>query len=127
MVGKGNGKQCRDILGALGLNQHVLLPSIEEAEGRLRRFVVLPRFTTHVRHRTKYLDNQLVDGQDFLFTERGKRFGAPAQSLRQFVFLLEGTPVASINEDARQGELSCWIADVFHDHLLASAIRKIEQ
>lgn len=35
-------------------------------------------------------------------------------------------PASSLGEHARRGDFSQWIADVFHDHRLASDIRKIE-
>jgi hypothetical protein len=47
--------------------------------------------------------------------------------LGQFVLLLAKTPNASADAHARRGDFSRWIADVFHDHRLASEIRKIEQ
>jgi hypothetical protein len=40
----------------LGANEAALLPGAEEAHGRVRRFQIAPRLTSHVRHRTKYLD-----------------------------------------------------------------------
>jgi hypothetical protein len=114
-------------LEALAVNEGVLLPGAEEAEGRLRRFTLLPRLTPHVRHRTKYFDVQLTGGQEFIFTDNGKAVGPPARSLKQFVSLLASTPLTSLGEHARRGDFSRWIADVFHDNRLASDVRKIEQ
>ena len=53
--------------------------------------------------------------------------GPPARSLKQFVFLLRSMPAASLGDHARRGDFSRWIGDVFHDHRLASDVRKIEQ
>ena len=114
-------------LGALAVSEAALLPGIEEAEGKLRRFTLLPRLTPHVRHRTKYFDVQLAGGQEFVFTDNGKTIGSPARSLEQFVSLLASTPAISLGEHARRGDFSQWIANVFHDHRMASDIRKIEQ
>lgn len=115
------------LLGTLPINEAALLPGAEEAGGKLRRFTLLPRLTTHVRHRTKYFDVQLAGGQEFVFTDNGKAIGPPARSLKEFVSLLASTPVASLGEHARRGDFSRWIANVFHDNRLASDVRKIEQ
>ena len=128
MVEKGNVKpEWTSVLGALAVNEAALLPLIEEAEGQLRRFKLLPRLTSHVRHKTKYFDVQLVAGQEFVFTDNGKTIGPPARSLQQFVFLLPTITATSLGGHARRGDFSRWIADVFRDHRLASDLRKIEQ
>jgi hypothetical protein len=41
--------------------------------------------------------------------------------------LLEDHSADSVGEHARRGDFSRWIASVFHDHRLASDVRKIEQ
>jgi len=70
---------------------------------------------------------QLAGGQEFVFTDNGKTIGPPVRSLKEFVSLLASTPVASLGEHARRGDVSRWIANVFHDNRLASDVRKIEQ
>ena len=128
MAGNRNAESEWTIaLGALATSEAALLPGTEEAEGKLRRFKLLPRLTPHVRHRTKYFDVQLAEGQEFVFTDNGKAIGPPARSLKQFVLLLASTPVTSLGGHARRGDFSRWIADVFQDHRLASDVRKIEQ
>ncbi len=128
MVGnKGIERDWTTTLGALADNEAVLLPGSEEAEGNLRRFKLLPRLTPHVRHKTKYLDVQLVGGQEFVFTENGQAVGPPARSLKQFVLSLPNMPATSLDGHARRGDFSSWIERVFHDHRLASDVRKIEQ
>jgi hypothetical protein len=128
MVGnKGVEQEWTNVLGTLADNEAALLPGIEEAEGKLRRFRLLPRLTPHVRHKTKYLDVQLDGGQEFVFTDNGKAIGPPARSLKQFVLSLANTPATSLDGHARRGDFSRWIADVFHDDRLASDVRKIEQ
>jgi len=124
---KGIEQEWTTILGTLADDEAVLLPGIEEAEGKLRRFKLLPRMTPHVRHKTKYLDVQLVAGQEFVFTDNGRTIGPPARSLKQFVLLLPNTPAKSLDGHVRRGDFSRWIADVFHDHRLASDVRKAEQ
>ena len=99
----------------------------KEADRQLRRFRLLPRLTTHVRHREKYFDFDVVSGQEFVFTESGTPIGSPARSLKQFAALLQGHSVNSLGDHARRGDFSRWIANVFHDYRLASDVRKIEQ
>jgi hydroxymethylpyrimidine pyrophosphatase-like HAD family hydrolase len=128
MTGDRNAKSEWTLaLGALGNSEAALLPGSEEAGGRLQRFKLLPRLTSHVRHKTKYFDLQLAGGQEFVFTDNGKAIGPPARSLKQFVLLLASTPVTSLAGHARRGDFSRWIAEVFCDHRLASDVRKIEQ
>lgn len=128
MVGnKGVEQEWTTTLGALADDEAALLPVIEEAEGKLRRFKLLPRLTPHVRHKTKYLDVQLAGGQEFVFTDNGRTIGPPARSLKQFVLSLPNTPATSLDGHARRGDFSRWIEVIFHDHRLASDVRKVEQ
>ena len=114
-------------LGALADNEAALLPGSEEAEGKLRRVRLLPRLTPHVRHKTKYFDVERPRGQEFVFTDNGKTIGPTARSLAQLVLLLPSIPVTSLDGHARRGDFSRWIEGAFHDHRLASDVRKIEQ
>lgn len=114
-------------LKSLAIDEAAALPRIDEPEGKLLRFRLAHRLTTHVRHRVKYFDVQLARGQEFVFTDKGKTIGQPAQSLQQFVSLLGGIPVASLEGHVHRGDFSRWIAGVFHDHRLASDVRKLEQ
>lgn len=128
MVGsKFPEQEWMNALGGLADDEAALLPGVEEAEGRLRRFRLLPRLTPHVRHKTKYLDVELPGGQEFVFTDDGKPIGPSARSLKQFVLALANLPATSIDGHARRGDFSRWIEGVFHDHRLASDIRKVEQ
>jgi hydroxymethylpyrimidine pyrophosphatase-like HAD family hydrolase len=126
----GNAKVASEwqaILAGLEMDEAVLLPGIEEAEGTLARFRLLPRLTTHVRHKSKYVDVQLIEGRGFVFTDSGRPVATPVRTLKEFVCALETLPLTVLEEHARRGDFSRWIADVFHDHVLASAIRKVEQ
>src|SRR5208283_551095 len=51
MFGDGTGDWTTTIAG-LADGQAVLLPSAQEAQGRLQRFTLSPRLTAHVRHRS---------------------------------------------------------------------------
>ena len=128
MVGKTDAEsEWKAILGGLDVSEAVLLPGVEEGEGRLLRFRLLPRLTTHVRHKAKYLDVQLIEGLGFVFTDCGRPVGPPVRTLKEFVCALETLSLAVLEGHARRGDFSRWIANVFHDHVLASAVRKVEQ
>jgi len=128
MVGQKNAEsEWKAILGGLDVAEAVLLPGVQEAGGRPMRFRLLPRLTTHVRHRTKYLDVQLTEGRGFVFTDNGKPVGHPVRSLKEFICVLETLPLPVLEGHARRGDFSRWISDVFHDHVLGSAMRKVEQ
>jgi hydroxymethylpyrimidine pyrophosphatase-like HAD family hydrolase len=114
-------------LGALAMSEAALLPGPSEAEGYFRRFSLSPRLTPHVRHKTKYFDVQLARGQAFVFTDNSNTICPPARSLREFVTLLPRPSVTSLDGHTRRGDFSRWIAGIFHDHRLASDIRKLEQ
>jgi len=113
-------------LGSLAASQAALLPRGQEAGGQLRRFELLPRMTSHVRHRAKYLDVELVPEQAFVFTDNGKPLGFTARTLKEFVAALKLVPAPALDGHALRGDFSRWIFEVFHDHLLASDVRKLE-
>ena len=115
------------ILGALELGEAALLPGPEETGGTLHRFKLLPRMTPHVRHRSKYFDVEVASGHEFVFTDNGTMIGPPARSLKQFVALVGTKSDACLDGHARRGDFSNWIAGTFHDHRLASEVRKVEQ
>lgn len=115
------------ILGALEPEEAALLPGPKEAGGMLQRFKLSPRMTPHVRHRSKYFDVEVAIGHEFVFTENGSMIGPPARSLKQFVILLEGKSHTCLEGHARRSDFSRWIAGTFHDHHLASDVRKVEQ
>ncbi len=124
MFGNGNG-DWSSTLASLKDGEGVLLP--QKAEAKLQRFSFLPRLTTHVRHRSKYFDVPVTDRQEFVFTVDGKPLGSPCRTLKEFVASLEKMPGEVLDGHARRGDFSQWIADVFHDHPLASDLRKLEQ
>jgi hydroxymethylpyrimidine pyrophosphatase-like HAD family hydrolase len=128
MAGDENAEsEWRATFAGLTVDEAVLLPGIEEAGGKLRRFQLSPRSTVHVRHKSKYVDLQLVEEQGFVFTNNGAPMGEPARTLNQFVASLKTLPLPVLDGHARRGDFSQWIGDVFRDHVLASEIRKVEQ
>ena len=119
--------EWRAILGRLKINEAAILPRAKEAHGGLRRFDLLPRLTSHVRHKAKYLDIQLIREQAFVFTQDGRPIGAPVRALKDFIAPLKVLPLSVLAAHARRGDFSNWLASAFHDRLLASHIRRIEQ
>ena len=119
--------EWKSILASLEMGQAVLLPGIEEAERTLVKFELFPRLTSHVRHKAKYLDVQLLKEQGFVFTENGRIVGSPARTLKELISGLVSAPLAVLSGHAHRGDFSRWIADVFRDQFLASDIRKVEQ
>jgi hydroxymethylpyrimidine pyrophosphatase-like HAD family hydrolase len=118
--------EWRSVLKGLDVGEAVLLPGVEEAEDKLIKFRLLPRLTKHVRHKTKYVDVQLPEERGFVFTDGGKQIGPRAQTLKQFVEALQSLPLQSLEGHAQRGDFSLWVAEVFHDHVLASALQKAE-
>ncbi len=111
----------RDLL----TTEAALLPGAEEAHGRVRRFQLAPRLTTHVRHSSKYLDMPVLDDQAFVFTIDG-RTGARARTLKEFTGLLAALPGDRMAAHLRRHDFSNWLEGVFRDRGLASYLRKIE-
>ena len=115
------------VIPKLNVGEAALLPGIEEAGGKLRRFSVLPRLTLHIRHRTKYLDMPLPNGLGFVFTRNGKATGFPARTLKDFVERVAGVPLDVLEGHARRADFSRWVEKVLHDKPLASDIRTVER
>jgi hydroxymethylpyrimidine pyrophosphatase-like HAD family hydrolase len=128
MVGRPSfNNDWRRVLGQLKMGEAAMLPGSEEAHGSLRRFALLPRLTSHVRHKAKYVDVQLGGEQGFVFTQDGRPIGPAVRALKDFVAPLKTLPLSVVAAHARRGDFSNWLATAFHDHMLASSIRRIEQ
>jgi hydroxymethylpyrimidine pyrophosphatase-like HAD family hydrolase len=124
---KGDCSTVTSNLATLSLDEAVLLPGMRETGGQCLKFKLFPRLTSHVRHKAKYLDVQLLVEQGFWFTDDVETVAGPARTLKDFLTLLEHVPPGVLTGHALRGDFSRWIADVFHDHALASEIRKVEQ
>lgn len=114
-----------DVFRDLQTTEAALLPGAEEAHGHVCRFQLAPRLTSHVRHRTKYLDMPVSNAQVFVFTENG-RPGARARTLKELTGLLATFPADHVAGHLRRHDFSRWIDDVFRDHLFAAHLRKVE-
>jgi hypothetical protein len=124
---KGDCSTVTSHLAKLGLDEAFLLPGMRETGGQCLKFKLFPRLTSHVRHKAKYLDVQLLVEQGFWFTDESATVAGPARTLKDFLTLLELVPPGVLTGHALRGDYSRWVADVFHDHALASEIRKVEQ
>jgi hydroxymethylpyrimidine pyrophosphatase-like HAD family hydrolase len=106
-------------------NEAAILPGAEESGAGAKRFQVGARLTTHVRHRTKYLDMPVSDTQAFVFSVSG-RPTSRARTLKEFVGLIAALPEAVLQGHLQRHDFSRWIADVFRDAALAARIRGFE-
>lgn len=113
-------------LANLGITEAALLPPTAEAGGELRRFCVAPRFTQHVRHRTKYYDIPVVGGSAFVFTDEGSPLPKSAATLGELVSNVKLVAPHVLQGHLQRHDLSNWIAGLFGDHELACAVRKLE-
>lgn len=116
---------ARSVFGDLAMSEAALLPGAEESRGEVRRFQLAPRLTSHVRHRTKYLDMPVLDAHAFVFTHDGKP-GPRARTLKEFMGLLATLPAARIHSHLERHDFSRWLADVFRDMPLASHVHGVE-
>ena len=106
-------------------NEAAILPGAEESGAGVKRFQVGARLTTHVRHRTKYLDMPVPDGQAFVFSVSGRPVSR-ARSLKEFVGLIAALPETVLQGHLHRHDFSRWIADVFRDAALAARVRGLE-
>jgi hydroxymethylpyrimidine pyrophosphatase-like HAD family hydrolase len=113
------------IFRELQANEAAILPGAEEARGCVRRFQIAPRLTTHVRHRTKYLDMPVTDTQAFVFSSDGRPVSR-ARTLKEFVGLMAALPVTILEGHLQRHDFSRWIGDVFRDGPLAARVRGLE-
>jgi hypothetical protein len=113
---EGAESEWETLLGGLSIDEAALLPRVDDEQHRLQRFKVAKRVTSHVRHRTKYLEVPMRKKHGFVFTCNGRPIGDPVRTLKEFVTTLERVPLASLEGHARRGDFSRWIADVFGDH-----------
>lgn len=127
ILATSNGLVREPGVKSLALDEAVLMPGIPESAGKALKFSLYTRLTSHVRHKAKYLDVQLLREQGFWFTENGKTFAGPARTLKEFLAMLASAPTNVVAGHAHRGDFSSWVGHVFHDRALASDIRKVEQ
>lgn len=123
----GEEAQAEPLLRGMAVDEAVFVPQVGASERRLQRFKIAPRLTSHVRHRSKYLEVPMLERHAFVFTCNGIQIGRPAHTFKEFVTMLGSLPADSIDGHIRRGDFSRWITDVFGDHPLAAEIRKVER
>jgi hypothetical protein len=116
-----------DMLPDLRLDQAVALPVTAEAGSELLPFTIGERLTPHVRHRQKYVDVPVSDNRAFVFRRGHAATAERAQTLREFVTVLENLERGDADGYLRRGDFSRWISDVFGDHALARELRDHER
>lgn len=117
------GVSGTDVFTELATNEAALLPGVEEARGDVRRFILSPRLTAHVRHQAKYLDMPVPEDQAFVFSDgRGPR----AATLKSLVESLSTLPGPRVEGHLRRHDFSRWIEDIFRDRTLAARVRTLE-
>jgi hypothetical protein len=118
--------ELKTVIEGLAIDEAAILPG-PVTGGKLLPFKLLPRLTPHVRHRVKYFDVSVGEGQGFVFTRKGQPVKPPTRSLREFVAALTSLPPDVLDGHARRGDFSRWIADVFRDQPLSSRVHKVEE
>ncbi len=114
-----------ELLRQLRPGQAVALPMTAEAEGGVRLFTVARRLTPHVRHRQKYVDVPVSEGQAFVFMN-GAVVTSRVRTLRQFVHQMERLPQVVVDPYLQHSDFSRWLRDVYGDYALAADLRAIE-
>ncbi|HEY3600630.1 MAG TPA: HAD hydrolase family protein [Chthoniobacterales bacterium] len=115
------------ILAGLGIDEAAVLSRFNGLSNLPRRFTIMGRRTSHVRHRAKYLEVPLPAEHAFVFTCNGQQFGPRASTLKEFVILQARLPAEALEGHARRGDFSRWIRNVFGDEPLAVQIRQVEK
>jgi hydroxymethylpyrimidine pyrophosphatase-like HAD family hydrolase len=115
-----------DLFGDLAIDEAAIVTH-SDGSSIPKRFRITNRITSHVRHRTKYIDVPLPQERAFVFTYNGKPFGPPARTLKEFVRMQERVPLDALRAHARRGDFSRWIQDVFGDAPLAAGIQRLEE
>ena len=114
-----------DLLRHLRPGQAAAVPITAEAEGRVVLLTVAKRLTPHVRHRQKYVDVPVSEGQAFVFMN-GAAGLSRVRTLRQFVHHMERVPAAVVDPYVQRCDFSRWLRDVYGDYALAADLRAIE-
>lgn len=126
IAGSVEGPELAALLGALALEEAVLVRSARRDDSHVEWFRLAARLTSHVRHRAKYRDVPLPRERAFVFTRAGAPVGPPAETLGGFVAGVAHAPADALDAHARRGDFSRWMGDVFGDEPLAAELRALE-
>jgi hydroxymethylpyrimidine pyrophosphatase-like HAD family hydrolase len=125
--GRSTLEEWQRELASLSLGEMALLSRTEEAGGEVRRIHLIPRLTSHVRHRAKYIDVPVAPRLAFVFTVDGQPTGGKARTLAEFVDVVSTLHTDVLDGHLRRRDFSSWIADVYGDQPLARALVEIEE
>jgi len=126
----GPGKTANDwnrLFQNLVVGEAVVLPVTEEAQGDAEKIHLKPRLTPHVRHLAKYIDVPVSGNRAFVFWKNGVLADKRAQTLNEFVNVIEHSAVKDLDSHLRHKDFSRWISGVFGDYALASLVRDQEE
>lgn len=112
------------VLAGLAPDEAALLPGPDEAGGGLLVIRTHARLTRHVRHRQKYFDASVPEGQSFVF---GRGPFVRVRSFKEMVAQLPGLSPAVLRGHCERRDFSRWVRDVFRDGLLAARLAEIER
>jgi hypothetical protein len=125
--GSMDERKLGQLLGSLVVGEAVALPLTVEAEGEARKIRLAPRLTPHARHVAKYIDVPVPPYGQFVFWRDGSPTGERARTLRQFVSVVEKSPVTALTGHLYRGDFSKWIANVFGDYTLSLIVERLEE
>jgi hypothetical protein len=122
------GSDCEATLRELGPGEALVMGGFDGGNCQARRVRLAPRLTSHVRHRAKYLDVPVPEGQAFTFSsDRGGPAGPRTRTLKEFARAMLRSSPDVLEGHMRRGDFSRWIAAVFGDLQLAAQIRRLEE
>jgi len=74
-----------------------VLPAGDDAAGCLRRFKLVPRLSSHVRHREKYMDVPVPHGRALVFSGKREPAGRRVSTPKELLDVLAATPVNALD------------------------------
>jgi hydroxymethylpyrimidine pyrophosphatase-like HAD family hydrolase len=120
-------QEWSEMFQSLVIGEAVVLPFTDEAHGAARRIRLAPRLTPHVRHLAKYIDMPVPEGRAFVFWRDGSLTGQRARTLREFVEIVDHSPLAGFDGHVRHKDFSRWIKGVFGDYGLGKTVSDLEE
>jgi hypothetical protein len=90
------------VLGQLALAEAAVLPPRDADAGYLRRFRLVPRLSSHERHREQYLDVPVPAGRAFVFCTDGGPTGCRASTLKELLEVVATTPLGVLDGHLRR-------------------------
>ncbi len=124
--GSADSASLGALLPALPSGEFVELDRGFGAEPAMVTFVPRARQTAHARHLKKYAMAEAPSHRRFFFRREGGPVLAEAAHVHELGQMLGEVPSEVVDEHAGRGDFSRWVGDVFADHRLAAAVRKLE-